>query len=271
MNEFRHNFLDKVSASISTFTVNLHDYRMVSPTVARVILSYTGSTPAPDEVRARINKMMDGNAVAIAGSFRELTRAGDVKSLIGFVKASREVLPFDEVTASSGKYKALASNLLRQTEDDTLWEIKSGAAGKYLAKQTAEDLRSLMHLAQATCSGLPKFNQIASLASNTQPREFAAYVDLNAEEVMHGYVVASSDDKVTVIAKETGESVEIAADQMIHVLDLEGEDAQVAGTQMAAEVAADKGAMIEYYNLAYRYDPAYIQKIIEMIDQHATA
>ncbi len=265
--------LDRVAAQLSRFTVAVHDYKMVSPTVARVVLSYTGETPVEEEIRQKISALFDNNAAAIAGSFRSLTHNGDIKSVVGFVKMSREVRPFgeDEVKASADSFKVMASNLLMQKADGSMWEIKSGAMGKYLAKQTGDDLRELVHLAHNPVSGLPRFNQIASLASMTQPHEFAAYVDLGAEEVMHGFVVESSDDKVKILAKETNEVVEVTADCLIQVQDLEGETQKVMASPEMQNFNMDKSGMVEYYRLAYRYDPAYIQKIIDMIGQHSFA
>lgn len=271
MDNFRLFDLDKVAARLSNFTVNVHDFKILSPTIARVVLSYTGQVPSKDQIRAKISAMFDNNATAIAGSFRELTRGGDVKSVIGFVKTSREVKEYTEATAKADEYKVMASNLLMQKADGSMWEIKTGAMGQYLAKQTSDDLRALVHLAQNTVNGLPKFNQIASLAAMTQPSEFCAYVDLDAEEVLHGYVVASEGDKLTVLAKETDEIVEVAADQLVQVQDLEGEDRKVMASPEMQNFGQDASGMIAYYKLAYRYDPAYIAKIIDMIGQHSYA
>jgi hypothetical protein len=266
--------LDKVAAQLSRFTVNVHDYKMLSPTVARVILSYTGTVPTQEQMRQEIAALFDNNASAVAGSFRQLTTAGDVKSAVGFVKMSREVRPFgdEEVKAAADTHKVMASNLLMNKADGSMWEIKSGAMGKYLAKQTGDDLRELIHLAHASVGGLPRFSSIASLASMTQPKEFAAYVDLNAEEVLHGFVIESSADKIKILAKETDEVVEVAADQLVQVQDLEGEEkAAITASPEMQNFSQDAAGMVAYYRLAYRYSPDYIQKIIDIIGQHSFA
>ena len=266
--------LDRVASQLARFTVSVHDYTMVSPTVARVILSHTGTVPTQEEIRQKISACFENNAAAIAGSFRQLTANGDIKSAIGFVKMSREVRPFDEneIKASAENFKVMASNLLMQKSDNSMWEIKSGASGKYLAKQTNDDLRELIHLAHNPVNSLPRFSAIASLASITQPREFAAYVDLDAEEVMHGFVVASNDESLTILSRETGETVEVAANQLIQVQDLEGEEqiALTASPEMQ-NFGQDAAGMIAYYKLAYRHSPEYVQKLIDMIGQHAYA
>jgi len=67
------------------------------------------------------------------------------------------------------------------------------------------------------------------------------------------------------------ETVEIQMAQLVEVINLDGEDAKAAGTVMAAEVAADKNAMTEYYRKMFSYAPDYVQKIIDMINSHAFA
>lgn len=263
--------LDRVAAHINTFTVNVHDYKLLNETVARVVLSYTGSLPSQEDVRAVIAKRFGQNASAIVASFRQLTKAGEVKSMVGFVKAAREVKPFEEAASNGGRYKAMASNLLMDKTDNTMWEIKSGATGKYLARQTQADLSELVHMACASVNGIPKFNQFAH--AGVEAKEFAAFVDLESEEMGYGYIVASSEDgsSVTVIPHGSDKSMEISSEQLVEINDLEGEDEVIAGVKMAPEVAATKEAMIEYYKKAYSYSPEYIAKIIDIIDQHAVA
>jgi hypothetical protein len=265
-------FFDAASSRvglISDFTVNLHDFKFISPTIARVILTHTGSVPDADTVRAEIASLFQNAASPVVASFRNLTENGNIRSIVGFVRSNRPVKDFDESAENASRYKVMSSNLLMDKSDQTMWEIKSGAHGKYLARKDVEDLSELVHMAQATVMGMPKFNQLAALGGS--PREFVAYMDLNTEEVGYGYVVAQVGEKHTVVAHDRDEQVEVMASQMIDVRDLEGEDEQVAGMAMAQEVAADKASMIQYYRKAYSYSPEYIQKIIDMINQHSFA
>lgn len=268
-NMYRNVNMDSVAARVSLFSVNLHDYRALTSSLFRVVLSYTGELPEDQsELHKQVSSMLKGSGVPVVGSFSALTRQGDIKSLVGFVKASRQILPMDEVKASAkdGRFKAMASNLLMDKTDSSMWEIRSGAAGKYLAKQEHEDLSELVHMATASVHGIPRFATMAHM--NVAPREFASLVDANTEEVVHGFVVASTDDKIKIVSFETKEVIEASYDQLIEVNELSEEEAKVPGMEMAAEIGNDEAGMIAYYQKAYGYAPEYVQKIIDIIKMH---
>jgi hypothetical protein len=264
--------MDKATAAINLFSLNLHDHQMITPTLARVVLSYTGELPEDrGQLHKQISQLFQGNGSPVVGSFSALTRSGEIKSLIGFVKASREIILFDkEVRANAdGRFKAMASNLLMDKNDESLWEIRSGASGKYLAKQSHTDMSELVHLATASVHGLPKFSMIAS--APVQPKEFAQFVDRDAEEVYNGFVVASTDKEIKVFCVETSSVIELSYEQLIEVAELTPEEATIKGMEMAPEIAADQSdpsTLVEYYKKAYPYAPEYVSKLIEMIGQH---
>lgn len=265
---FRNLDLDSLAskATLAGFTLNVNDYDMVTPTLARVMLTYTGNVPrSQEEVRASVAALFKGHAAPVAESFRKVTEG----TIAGFIKTSREVREFDSGMVTAGKMKEMAANLLMDKTDESLWEKKSGAAGDYLVRQGNDDLSGLVHLATHKKLGQPTFAHLASMPAET--KEFAAYVSTDSEEVEHGYVVASADGKMTIIPVGAEEGVEVQTAQLVEVINLDGEDAKAAGGVMAAEVAADKGAMIEYYRKMFGYAPDYLQKIIDIINQHAFA
>lgn len=266
MMNFRNLDLDAVAAKINTFTMNVNDYEMVTPTLARVMLTYTGEVPMQhEEIRAQVAKLFDGLASPVAESFRKVTHG----VIAGFVKTAREVREFDANLVTAGKMKEMASNLLMDKTDESLWEKKSGASGDYIVRQGNDDLSKLVHLAHHRQMGQPTFAHLASMPA--EQKEFAAFVSSDSEEVEHGYVVASANGKMTVVPYGSDEPVEVQVAQLVEVINLDGEDSKKLGTQMAAEVASDKSAMVEYYRKAYSYAPDYVQMIIDMINQHAFA
>lgn len=265
---FRNLDLDSLAAkaTLSGFTLNVNDYQMVTPTLARVMLTHTGTVPtSQEEIRAEVARMFGGQASPVAESFRKVTD----KVVAGFVKTAREVREFDSGMVTAGKMKEMAANLLMDKNDESLWEKKSGAAGDYLVRQGNDDLSGLVHLATNRQMGQPTFAHLASMPAES--KEFAAYVSTDTEEVEHGYVVASADGKMTIVPVGAEDGVEVQVAQLVEVINLDGEDAKAAGGVMAAEVAADKGAMIEYYRKMFSYAPDYLQKIIDIINQHAFA
>ena len=267
-NLFRNLDLDDLAskATLAGFTLNVNDYDMVSPTLARVMLTYTGNVPqSQEEIHAEVSRLFNGLASPVADSFRKV-KDGVVA---GYIKTSREVRDFDASAVTAGKMKEMAANLLMDKTDESLWEKKSGASGDYLVRQGNDDLSGLVHLATNKQLGQPTFAHLASMPA--EAKEFAAYVSKESEEVEHGYVVASVDGKMTVTPFGADETVEIQMAQLVEVINLDGEDAKAAGTVMAAEVAADKNAMTEYYRKMFSYAPDYVQKIIDMINSHAFA
>lgn len=264
--QFRNLDLDALSKNLSTFTLSLNDYEMVSPTIARVILNTTGTPPRErEELRLAIAKLFAGQASPVVDSFRSVTES----CMAGHIKLAREVRDFDEAEVASGRLKALASNQLMDTSDQSLYEVKEGSTGKYMVRLGNDDLSQLVHLACKTTTGTPTLAHLASMPALV--KEFAAYVDLDSEEVEHGYVVANTNGTMTVLPVGGEEGVEVVEAQLVEVINLDGEDQKVFAHEMAAEVASDTSAIIEYYRKAYPYAPDYVQKIIDIIGQHARA
>lgn len=265
MNSFRNLDIDSVANGFNTFTMKVNDYEMITPSLAHVVVTYTGNAPTQEEIRAGMAKMLNGQAVPVAQSFRKVTDG----VVAGFVKAGREVREYDEQLVTAGKMKVMASNLLMDTEDQALYEVKESASGKYMVRQGNDDLSALVHLACRMQVGQPTFAHIASVP--VEPREFAAYVSPDTEEVEHGYVIASAEGKMTVLPCGSDTPTEITSAHLVEVVNLDGEDVKAFGKEMAAGVAGDKAAMIEYYKALYGYDPAYLAQVIQCINMHAFA
>lgn len=264
--QFRNLDLDSLHAKLNSFTMNVNDYEMVSPTLARVIITTTGNTPVQqEEIRASVARLFNGLASPVAESFRKVTDG----VMAGFVKTNREVREYDEAAVTAGKMKVMSSNLLMDNDDASLWEIKEGSTGRYTVRQGNEDLSQLVHLACRKQMNQPTMAHLASMPAET--KEFAAFVAPSSEEVEHGYVIASGEGKMTVMPFGADEAIEISTAQLVEVCNLDGEDVSAFGSPMAAECAASKEAMIEYYRKAYVYAPDYVQKIIEIINQHSVA
>lgn len=269
---YRNADLASIARRVNTFSVSLQDHQMVTPTLARVVLSWTGQQPDRSEVAASIAGLFNGLASPVESSFRSL-QSGPVSVAIGFVKANREVKEYtSEIAANQGRYKAMASNLLMDREDQSLWEVHSGSTGKFLVKKGNEDLSELVHLATARKATLPTLAQVASVPAEVQ--EFAAFVDPTVQEVMHGYIVGRADGgKVHVLAFEgDGQDQEIPEDLLVEVVNLDGKDQEAAKIKMSAEVASDRGAMVSYYTKLFgSYAPEYLKSVINMIDSHSIA
>jgi hypothetical protein len=267
-NHFRLLDTDRLVASVNTFSLNLQDHEMLTPTVARVVLTFSGRLPIQEEIRASINNLFKGKAQAIANSFRNLERSGS-KSIVGFVRSAAEIKEYVENAETAGRYVQTASNLLMDNVDKSMWEVRSGATGKYLVRKGEDDLSELVHMAHAKKSGAPTLAQIASVPPEL--KEYACFVDLVSEDLMHGFVVGRNGEVSTVACKENdGETCEVQTAQLVEVMVLSAEDEKASGMRLA-ESAASKADMKAYYKKVYSYAPDYVREIDEIIDQHAVA
>ena len=259
--------LSAIAAQVGTFTLNVNDYEMLTPSLAKVVITTTGEAPSKSTIHQQMAKLFNGLASAVDDSFRMLTRSGDVKSIVGFVKANREVKPYEEQEVTA-KMKVMASNLLMDQEDKSLWEVREGASGRYLCRQGQDELSELVHLATASKVGVPHVSQLAM--ASVLKNEIAAYVNVETEEVEHGFVIqankTNTEFKILPFGSDT--TIAVAGIQLVHVEHLDAED-QPKGMEMASGLGKEDS--IAYYKKLYAYAPDYVQAIIEQINQMSYA
>src|SRR5271167_4097532 len=170
--------------TISTQTVAITDFKMKSETLAKVLVSFTGNQ-TKEELRASLLQKFDGLAAPVEDSFR-IVKAGVA---VGFIRANKEirVVSDKELRAS---YKVMSSNIMMDDADKSLWEIREGKAGKFLARHGHEDLSELVNASVHRRSDIPALRslQIAKAASG----EFVSFVSKSGD-MDHGFVVASND------------------------------------------------------------------------------
>lgn len=260
--------ITRLAAKMSSVRFSINDSNTLTPTLAKVVLTMSGTPESQLEIRKQVAKLFQGQASVVEGSFRWADREGDIKTAVGFVRANTEVREYEE-KASNGKYRVMSANLLMDQEDSSLWEVKEGAGTRYLCRQGNEDLSSLVALASNRKASLPKLSECASAV--VAKTDFVAFVDTNTEEVRYGFAVqAATDGTLTVVASDNEDSMDVEVASVIDVMELEGEDlAKLSETAMAPGMS--KEAMIAYYRKAYSYAPEYIAEIIKMIDMHAFA
>lgn len=255
-----------------TDTVAIADYEMVSPTVARVILSFTGDH-TPTKIAAAVAKLTDNQAAVIENSFRLLTD----NSAIGYIRANREIRPVTdrELRAS---YRSASANILMSNEDDSLWEVKKVGGQTYLAKQNNDNLEDLVTaVANHNTLGTPKLRILSSV--NPKKNELVAYVT-DAGDVDYGFVTATGTGKVKIESKATLKPVIASTKQVIASYEVEIDKETDAGVRhslskkirAAAKSDADiKATMTEYYNELFGYDPAYLDEVIRQINETSFA
>lgn len=254
---------DQIAASFaSRQTVSLADYEMLDERTVRVILSTSGAFDR-ESLQAKTAELFKGLATPVRNSFRRLTD----NSVVGFVVGVRTVRDYDAAVDGT-KYRAIASNILMDKGDSSTWELREGASGDYLCRTGIEDLSELAQTIYVRRVGVPALASVAVAA--VQPKEFAAFVDVEAGEMDYGFVTASDGDTLSVVSSTSRKVCTVPTAcvvQAAHMAD--DEQPVVAGIEAAA--LNDAQTMIDYYTKAYGYAPEYLAKVIEIINQHAAA
>jgi hypothetical protein len=156
------------------------------------------------------------------------------------------------------------------TADETTWELKEGASGKYLCRHGMEDLSKLAKGIYHKRSNYPCVANLA-ISAGVAPKEFAAWVDPDEGEVSYGYVVERDDEArtLTVLSNASSETKEIPESLIVHAVNLMGEDEKMANIALAAN--SDKTAVEKYYRQLFSYAPDYVAEIIKMVNDHSFA
>jgi len=243
----------------------VHDGKVLTPTIAKIVAVFNSIDRHQDDLFRTVARAMDNLAVPIEGSFRPVASAQQ-PTLVGFVRANREVRDADDLKS----YKTMAANILMDSGDKTLWELRSTGEGKrFLTRHATEDLSELLVTASVTTRGVPS---IRTIASSTADREYLTYVCAKTEAVDHGYVLASTKESLTVLSRSTGEEVEVGWDFIVQSSGLKNADVDYCkskGKELSAPASSDKQAMKEYYAKVYGYGPEFLAELDRIIDSTA--
>ena len=295
---------DRLAARVPQVAATITDFRMVSPSLAQVVATFNTIDANRGDLTAAVGRALSNGASPIESSWRSLSSYG-APAMVGFVAVNTETRPYEEASAS--KMVALASNMLMDASDETLWQVQAdGSGGKMLCKQsTGENLRALMETARVRAPRAPKLDTILS---SVNKGDFVSYVDPVTATVRHGYVLATDMeiesvpvggldvDTVGVEAIEimplpigpdntsdeaTGEGNRIAerlveedapvlvpSTLVVEAAALNGDD--VVNTEVAAPAnASNKQSMKDYYKRMYANTPGYFSQLVKIIDSHA--
>lgn len=248
---------------INTATASITDYQMVKAGLARVIVAFTGKQ-TPAELTECLAKQLKYMAAPVENSFRILAN----NAMIGYVRVNQELRPTTDKEIRAG-YKVMASNILMSNEDSTLWEVKTGAAGMFLARKGQEDLSELVSAAVNRRQDVPRLSQVVS-ASVAQPKEFVAYAS-DSGDMDYGFCTKASKDgtQIQVVSSTTGKAEIVAATQVASAVSVKipretHEKVVKAGIDRNVD-----GNQVEYYNRLFSYDPAYLSEVIRIVNESA--
>lgn len=252
-------------------TVSITDYKIdpATPNLAQVIVSYTGKFNK-ETLRASIREKFDNRAAPVEDSFREIRAyTGNAPGVaVGFLRANREVRMPDAQELRASYRKIGASNIMMSDADNSLWEVKEGKSGKYLARTGIEDLSELVHANVNRRGDVPGLRHLstASVASS----EFVSFV-AKSGDLDHGFVTASNAEKMKVVSYATGEEMIVPLENVTAISRVPLPKSFAQQMAKAGISREDKAQAKEYWRKLYEYAPNYLSDIIDQVDQDAVA
>lgn len=249
---------------IVTDTVALTDYQIVAKDLAKVVISFTGEHDKAS-ISAALIKQADYKVAAVENSFR-LVKANVA---IGFVRSNRTIRSVDSEQELRASYRVMGStNILMDNTDKSLWEVKQGKAGKYLARHGNEDLSELIECSASRRSDIPSLQVIAM--ANAVPREFVAFASANGD-MDYGFCVNASRTKLQVVSTNSNAAVIIPHSVVAQIYQFPILKSQNAKLVEAGLSRSEKDKEIEYYKMLYSYNPEYLQQVIDQINEGSVA
>lgn len=242
-------------------TVNVTDFAIQSPTLAKVIISFTGDVDS-NFIHESLSKAFDYQASPVQSSFKKVKEG----VAIGFVRANKAVRAVSK-NEISAKYRVMSSNILMDKSDESLWDIKEGAAGKYLARHGKEDLTALVAATTQRRADVPGIRHIT--IARAAKSELVAFVDDDGD-MDHGFAVATNDDKVKVVSFNRRIPVTVGYDNVVSISPVTVPAA--LQKEIAASLTKDeKDSAIAYYTRLYGFSPEYVREIARQINEGTVA
>lgn len=265
----------------------VHEYQMVSPRIARVTASFTQDHLSQDDAYAALQKTLGNAMIPIKASFRWLDeKAG---SAIGYVFAP-PVTEFIGGDTVPDKYRQIAGNIYMDKADESMWNMREGVGGKYLARQGQEDLTAMLETARVSPRGSqPRMSQV--LTASVQERELVSFVSESrrSASVDYGVVLSTGENgSMVVLSHMTTQPVTVKADMVIASFAIDSrkvppipkdkvmamkksrpKPASISEKVQAADVYSPNLTPQEYWTLQYSYNPEYLAKVLQQVAEMA--
>lgn len=242
---------------INVDTVTVTDYKLINANLAKVIIAYTGVQDA-ESIKANLSGQMKHLAVPVEHSFRNVRAS----VAVGFVRANRaiRVVEDKEIRAS---YRVMSSNILMDNGDKTLWEVKNGAGGKYLARHGTEDLSELISASTNHRSDVPRLANI--VVAKAASGEFVAFANTSGD-MDYGYCTRTASDRIQVASILTRQPVTVQNELIAGIYTVPVHRSVHNRITAAGINRSEKDKEIEYYTRLYSYDQAYLALVKEQIE-----
>lgn len=250
---------------LSARTININEGVMLNANLAKVMISTTGNVDAED-IAECITAKLRGQGALVEGSLTQVQASPIGASYVAFVKSVSEVREVDshELQASYHAVLATNSNVLVNNEDQSVWELKTGSAGKYLVRHQEEDLTSLVAAASNESELAPR---LAKVTMGVPQREaLVAYVT-ETGDVDYGFVTKTSqaNQNVELISVQASVPRVVSTRNMLsaHEVDLDPEVYRMAAATIDE---GEKDKMRRFYTALYSIAPDYLSEVIAEIN-----
>lgn len=243
-------------------TVAITDFEMKSDTLAKVIISFTGRFNK-DTIRAALQDKLDNLAAPVENSFR-MIKAGVA---VGFLRANKEVRVVEDKELRAN-YRTMSSNIMMDNKDRSLWAVKEGRSGKFLARHGNEDLSDLVSATVNHRTDVPGLRHLSM--AKAAAGEFVAFVGKTGD-MDYGFAVRASATKVEVISHTTHTPIVIDYSLVASINHVPVKKAFARDMVKAGISRADKDQANEYWRKLYSYDPAYMQDVIQQVNEDTVA
>lgn len=242
-------------------TCTITDYEIKSPNLAKVIISYTGDVDR-NFITESLSKQMEYQVTLVASSFKKIKEG----VAVGFIRANKAVRAVSK-SEINAKYRVMSSNILMDNEDKSLWDVKEGAAGKYLARHGKEDLTALVEASTQRRSDIPSLRHLT--IAKAAKSELVAFVDDDGD-LDHGFAVATNDDKVKVLSFTRRVPLTVDYDSVVSIYPV-SVPRNLQKEVMASMTTEEKKSAIAYWTRLYGYSPEYVRLITQQVNDGTVA
>jgi hypothetical protein len=248
---------------LATSTVSITDHQIVAAKVAKVIVAFTGRQ-TKESLTEALTAQLKHLATPIESSFRIVKD----NVAVGFIRANREIRAVDDDNQLKANYRVMASNIMMDNRDRTLWELKEGTGGKFLARHGEEDLSELVHAATKNRTDIPKIRNLALATAGV--KEFVAYAG-SSGDMEYGFCIQAStkDEVLKVVSKSSRETVVIPMSAVAGVYDIKIPLSAHKKITAAGWTRDDVKQSKDYYSQLYAYAPDYLDEVISQIEESA--
>ncbi|QJT71064.1 hypothetical protein GR11A_00026 [Vibrio phage vB_VcorM_GR11A] len=226
----------------------IYSHKVVSPEVAKVVVTLSGQPKDKAEASAAIAKALGNKVSAIANTFRTIDESVHTSriTLAGYIAPNRESMPLTEEVA--GRMREMSSNILMDETDNTFWQVqKSESGASFITRQFREDLSELVSIASVKDRAVAGVEQtIASIGGQVDVKqsEYLAFVNPETASLDYGYRVTEnsvfSTDSFSVVAG-------VDASAVVQMVRMNGHDYN-------EEVAAKHGDLGDAQNVKNYYE-----------------